>query len=495
MLWSLIKILIFVAAVVAVLFGLQWLVADGSDLMLAFGGYEVTLGPIQTLVAALVLVVAIWVVFRLLGFGVAVLRFIFGDETAISRYFNRARERRGYRNLKEGMLALAAGDSALAMKKGLQVEKLLADGEVGTLLAAQAAEQKGDRKLAADTYKKLLENPKTRFVAVRGLMRQKQAEGDEATAMKLAESALKLNPKDTETADQLFLMQAHDADWSGARTTLAAKKRYGSAPKELARRRDGLLALCQSMDARKAGKLDVARASAFEAQKLLPGFAPAAVEAAKGHLELKSPMKAGQILRAAWAVEPHPALAAAYAEIVPDETPAKRIKRFSDLVRRDPQHPEARMLMAELSIAAEDFPAARKALGDLVETQPTSRVMTLMAAIERGQGGDEVAVKAWLARAVTAPRGKQWVCENDGVVYPAWQPCCDLCGGFDTLVWKAAPESEVVPDSSAAMLPLIVGAISAVPAEEVTDADTLEGTATEAGQDVPEKDVETARRA
>jgi 1-deoxy-D-xylulose-5-phosphate reductoisomerase len=42
------------------------------------------------------------------------------------------------------------------------------------------------------------------------------------------------------------------------------------------------------------------------------------------------------------------------------------------------------MLKSELLIAAEDFPASRKALGDLWETDPTARSLTIMAAIERG---------------------------------------------------------------------------------------------------------------
>jgi len=47
------------------------------------------------------------------------------------------------------------------------------------------------------------------------------------------------------------------------------------------------------------------------------------------------------------------------------------------------------MLQAELMIAAEDFPAARKAIGDLAETDPTARALTIMAAIERGEGSDD----------------------------------------------------------------------------------------------------------
>ena len=51
-------------------------------------------------------------------------------------------------------------------------------------------------------------------------------------------------------------------------------------------------------------------------------------------------------------------------------------------------------------------------MGDLAETHPTARTLAIMAAIERGQGADDAVVKGWLARALTAPRGPQWVCDN-----------------------------------------------------------------------------------
>lgn len=475
MLWSLIKILIFVVIVGGIVYGIEWIVSRGEMLQVSFAGVEVTLAPLQTLIAVLLLFVAVWVILRVVGFVFALLKFLLGDETAVTRYFNRHRERRGHRFVSEGLLALAEGDTKTAMRKAQKAEARLTNDTAPWLLAAQAAEQSGDRTLAVTQYKKLLEDDKTKFVAVHGLMRQKQAEGDEATARKLAENALKLQPAHSETADQLFLMQTHDSDWSGARRTLGLKRRYKTAPKDMAKRRDGLLALCQARDFRAAGDMESAHKAAIDATAQLPNFAPAVVEGARAYMEMGQKSKAASILRAAWASEPHPSLAAAYAEIDPNETPEKRIKRFGDLVRKDPTDPEARMLMAELHIAGENFPEARRALGDLVDSEPTARVLTLMAAIERGEGGNDTAVKAWLAKAVTAPRGPQWVCETEGAVYAEWQPVCDVCGAFDTLTWKPAPASEVMPNSSAGMLPLIVGALEdkGAAAEDVTDAEEV----------------------
>jgi HemY protein len=116
------------------------------------------------------------------------------------------------------------------------------------------------------------------------------------------------------------------------------------------------------------------------------------------------------------------------------------------------------MLMSELHIANGYFPEARRALGDLYETDPTTRSATLMAAIERGEGADDHVVKGWLTRALSLPRGPQWICDSCHHIHAEWVPTCGNCESFDTLSWKAPPKSEGSLPSGIQMLPLIVGA-------------------------------------
>ena len=123
MLTSLFKIVLFLMIVVAISFGATHLM-DGDntiigDLMITLGGVEYTLSAIEAVIVLTLLVVLIWVGLKLLSLLVATLRFINGDDTAISRYFNRSRERRGYRALSEGMMALASCDANAAMTKAM----------------------------------------------------------------------------------------------------------------------------------------------------------------------------------------------------------------------------------------------------------------------------------------------------------------------------------------------------------------------------------------
>jgi HemY protein len=218
-----------------------------------------------------------------------------------------------------------------------------------------------------------------------------------------------------------------------------------------------VLALGAAREVFDEGKTVEAREAAIEANRLSPDLVPAATLAARAYIADGKPRQATRVIRKAWESQPHPDLAAAFAEIAPEESPQERIKRFQVLVRAHPDHPETRMLLSELNIAAEDFPAARRALGDLASRDPTARALTNMAAIERGEGAEDHVVRAWLARALTARRGPQWVCEKCHGVSGEWAPVCPNCGGFDTLAWREAPGGAAQIPAGLEMLPLLLG--------------------------------------
>lgn len=459
MLWSLLKVLVFVAIVAALTWGAGFLMEMGGGATLQMAGYEISLSPLQLVIGLVVLLIALWLLLKLFSLLVATLRFINGDETAITRYFSKSRERKGYQALSEGMMALASGDGSAAMSKAARAEKYLAKPELTNLLTAQAAELAGDRRKAEETYKKLVQDESTRFVGVRGIMKQKLAEGDTDTALQLAERAFALKPRHEETQDILLKLQAQGADWSGARKTLAAKLKSGTLPRDVHKRREAVLALSQSKGVFDEGNDIEAREAAIEANRLSPDLIPAAVMAARSYIDQDKKRYAVRVLKKAWDAQPHPDLAAAFAAIEPDETPEARIKRFDKLIKGTVDHPESKMLKAELFISAEDFPAARRALGDLAETAPDARSLTIMAAIERGEGASDAVVKGWLARAVSAPRGPQWVCDSCNHIHAEWEPVCANCASFDTLSWKSPPQADIAAPTGVAMLPLIVGAI------------------------------------
>lgn len=481
MLWSIIKIVVFIALVAAATFGASYLLELEGGVRIVMAGFEINLTPLKAVLALVALVLAIWLFMKLAGILVAVLKFINGDETALSRYFDRNRQEKGYRALSEGMLALASGEGEVAMNKAARAEKYLRKPALTNLITAQAAEMSGDRRKAEEVYKRLLQNDKTRFVGVRGILRQKLADGDTETALKLAQTAFSLKPRHAEVQDTLLELQAQKSDWKGARETLNAKLKYGNLPRDVHKRRDAVLALSEARDVLDEGKTIEAREAAIEANRLSPDLIPAAVLAARGYIEQGNKRNALRVLNKAWVVRPHPDLAATFAAIEPDETPQERLKRFAKLLKVHPENRETKLLKAELNIAAEDFPGARRALGDLAEIEPDARSLTIMAAIERGEGSSDAVVKGWLARALSAPRGPQWVCDKCHHIHAEWVPACENCQSFDTLSWTAPPNTTMTTPTGLEMLPLIVGALDEpepeAPEEEddtVLDAEIVE---------------------
>ena len=121
MLYSLAKILLLILIVVLLASGLAYLL-DAKDIFLGevqatISGTEYTLSPLQAVLFLVALTVLIWIVLKLLSFTFSLLRFINGDDTALSRFFSKNREKKGYKALADGMLALASGEGRVAMDR------------------------------------------------------------------------------------------------------------------------------------------------------------------------------------------------------------------------------------------------------------------------------------------------------------------------------------------------------------------------------------------
>ena len=448
MIWSLVRIILFIGCIALITFGIVYVIETGGEVRVSFAAIEYSFSPMMAMIAVALLLVSIWAAIAALGLIIAILHFFNGDETAITRYFNRNREQRGFDALADGMVALAAGEGKIALAQVSKAEKMLRRPELTNLMNAQAAEMTGDTKKALKYYKSLLENDRTRFVGVRGLMKQKLAEGDMATAMKLAEKAFAIRPAHEDTQNLLFEMQSDAGDWSGARETIATKVRKGTLPKDVGRRREAILALADAKDKLDADDIEAGRIAALNANKLAPTLIPAAVLAAEVQTVSGNKSVAAKILKKAWGGNPHPELAAAFAEIEETETSAQRLKRFNALTKVNPNDPETRQLKAELALADEDFPAARRALGDLHETDPTARSLSIMAAIHRGEGAGDAVVRGWLNKALVASRGPQWICSSCNKIHADWAPKCDNCKAFDSMDWKSPPASDAITQTT-----------------------------------------------
>ena len=444
--------------------GASYLASDQNKILgstiIEISGFEYSISPTQLLILLGLIILAAWLVLKIVSLILAIFRFINGDETAVSRYFDRNRERKGFRALSEGMMALASGEGSTALSKAKKAEKYLKQPSLTNLLAAQAAEIAGEAEHAEEIYKELILDPTTRFVGVRGIMKRRLSEGDTDTALKLAEKAFSLKPKHEETQDVLIGLQTRGSDWRGARKTLSAKLKYGSLPKDIHKRRDAVLALSEAAEIIETDKRIEAQVTAIEANRMSPDLVPAAALVAKEYLTDDKKKNAIKVIKKAWESQPHPDLAAIYSEIYEEENSEDREKGFKLLAKMNPKHVETKIMMAEMYLQSEDFPNARRSLGDTYETVPNVRTLTIIAAIEKGEGADDSVIRKWLTKAVSAPRGPQWVCENCSTVHSAWRPTCFNCNALDTLTWMDVPETNAEPISGSERAPFVLDVLN-----------------------------------
>ena len=473
MIWLVLRVVAFVALIAAIAWGAAVLVDASGQVAITWNGIEYP--PFSHIEFAGIIaatMVALFALYKLAGLVVATVRFLLGDETALTRFWARAKERRGLEAATAGLVALAEGDLKSAEASARKATRLLGSRDLTQLLNAQVAEAQGDGARAKQQYRLLAKEPPTAMVGVKGLLSQAVAGGETARAMKLAEHAFLMRPRDKGVQQTLLDLQIKESAWEGARDTLLAMVKSKNLPKDVAGRREAVIDLEIARAKLAEGDHAGAVKAADAALRLAPALTPAAAFAAKLHADEGGQAKAARMIREAWRVAPHPELAQAYAALAPDESPSDRRKRFRELLSINEKDPETMLTAAELALADADYAAARRAIGDLPSTKPTHRSLALMAAIEKGDGAAETVVRGYLARAVTAPRGAHWVCDRCGAAPGNWAALCPSCGGFDTLAWRDTAEAD--EGLSAAMLPLIVDSDGAKDEEDRLDAEAAE---------------------
>jgi HemY protein len=134
-------------------------------------------------------------------------------------------------------------------------------------------------------------------------------------------------------------------------------------------------------------------------------------------------------------------LVAAYLNGAPSSEPIdpiETVKAVKRLVRKDAEHRESRLALAEVALAADLWGEARKQLELLIDTGAPARVCRMMAQLEEREGGDAAAAHDWLMRASQAPSDPTWICSDCHATARSWTVICEHCSSFDGLRWEVA---------------------------------------------------------
>ncbi|SLN15210.1 heme biosynthesis protein HemY [Oceanibacterium hippocampi] len=424
------RLLLIFVAVVLLSLGAAWFAENPGHVVIDWQGYR-----IDTYVAvAGLLAIAIVVVVAMLYL---VWRWFRTRPGSFLARRSEKRRRKGFSAFTTGLVAIAAGDAEGARRSAVATEKMLADEPLALLLAAQAAELNNDDRAAKVYYEKMLDNPETEFLGVRGLFGLARRKGDQDEAVKLVRRAYRLQPNTPWVLKSLFRVQTVSGDWAAAEETLARAERAKLVTSEEASRRNAVLLLCQAEKAETDGDRKHAVKLAGSAHKLAPSLVPATVLLARLHKASGKERKAASLLAEAWTAAPHPAYAEAFMALYPAASAEERLKQLqSGLTAGNPDHAESRLAIAEAAIAAGDWTAARAALEALDEEQSDSRFHRLMASLDERQNGDAEAAREWLAKGAEVAVEPSWVCGNCDRHSGEWRPVCPSCGAFDSFHWQ-----------------------------------------------------------
>lgn len=426
-----VRLVVYLLTIALIASGLAWLADRPGTLQIVWQGYDIETSVFRAVVllaAIIAAIVFLWSLFRAL----------WNSPAAIGDRLVQRRQRKGLDAVSSGLIAIGAGDSALASRFALQARKSLPHEPLTHLLRAQSAELSGDRATARRIYEAMLASPETEQLGLRGLFLEAERQSADEAARQFASRALKANPKLGWSANALLAQQCKQKDWTAALQTLEHAKKNGHIAKAEAERKRAVLLAAKALEAEEDAP-ENALAQALEAHGLAPDLVPAAALAGRILASRGNTAKAAKVLQKTWAKSPHPDLAAAYAYARVGDSTRDRFDRIRQLAALNPHSIESPIAIATAAIEARLYDEARHALEPLLPERLTQRVATLMARIEAGENGEKGRVREWLARAMNAARDPAWIA--DGVTSDHWEPTSPVDGRLDAFQWRVPVET------------------------------------------------------
>src|SRR5580704_464813 len=295
------RVLFFLVVLIALAFGLAWLIERPGEVTLNWQGYRIEtsflvgLGVLLAVVAAFV---AIW----------NILRYPFRLPPAMS-VANRARRReRGYAALSRGIVAVGMGDARLASKAAAEVQRLLPNEPLALLLTAEAAQLTGDHRAVEAAFTEMTRRDHTRLLGLRGLHAHAHRRGDLELAHHFASTAHDIAALPW-TATAVLERHAAAKDWQNA---LAVLENNGNLIDRTTRDRQRAVLTTAIALGKEQTSPDEALRLARSAIKRAPDLVPAIALAARLLARSGGARKAAKIIEAAWPLAPHPELAKLY---------------------------------------------------------------------------------------------------------------------------------------------------------------------------------------
>ena len=187
---------------------------------------------------------------------------------------------------------------------------------------------------------------------------------------------------------------------------VAQARRNNLVAADKADRATAVLFTADAYAAALSGDTDSAFGEVKAALKLAPGFAPAALLAARLFADAGKKGKSAKTIETAFSIAPHRALIKAFDLLYTEELPENRAEHLCKLAEKNSAAHEAVLLKARAKNLTGEWAGAMNMLEPLLGHTPTAAEFTLMADAVAGRDGVDAA-RPWLERAANAPLDPQ----------------------------------------------------------------------------------------
>ena len=345
------------------------------------------------------------------------------------------RERRGYRELADGMLALASGDAARAMKHARKADTFLGRSAAGHLIVAEAAVLQGKSDLAKDCFKSLLEDQHTAVAGARGLLTHAVGTENDSEALMLAEKVRSVDPNAAWVLPKLFGLQVRARNWSAADATMSEAIKRLAVSAEKGRRLRALVLYERGLASSEMSDDEAAVGFFREALDLDASLPRIAIEYSKLLLKSGKKRRSQRVLEQSWMTSKHPDTIEQLIAVTANDEPVDRYRVAKKIISQNLDADTA-LILARYALEAKLWGEARKHIELTLRERSSVAACEMMAAIEDEEQSVSDAAREWQGKMLTATADKAWVCSNCHANSDSWSPTCQSCGEFDQIDWQ-----------------------------------------------------------
>ncbi len=422
-LWFLLKIIVIAAVAV-------WLATREGIVSMSFSVYDLKMRAGFFWLALFVGAFVFYYTFRLIGR-------IFSAPKALANYVEKDKNKKGYRAITRGLVAVAVGDTKQATKFSKQASNYLEEGSaLPLLLAAQAARLRGEEGQAQQKFEALMHDKDAAFLGVRGLLKSSIEEGDMKQALEHARRAQALHPHQDWIIRNVYDLEIRNGLWSDAIETGKNALRRGAIAEEKIISDRAAIYLMRHDYNKDAGNDEAAFKDLKQAHKINPNFIPTVTRLADHYFEQGKRRKAIKIIEQAWPHNPHPDLADLWRKLCPHtDNQDKRLKWYEDLVALKKDSVEGHMAAAHAAMDMNLWGEAKSYLNVAEKIYPSARVYRTRAIVEQNSTHNEDAIHELMEKAANAMLDKKWVCCQSGLTYDSWSAIAMPHESFNTIIW------------------------------------------------------------